>query len=237
MEPINLINFQNQEKQYFLEYSPLPYWIGFILGVFLLIFGTIILYFSVSFKDIKLAFIEPELMSSLLIITLTLTYFSIFCAIFILPKYIKSCSHKDAWYLCFQPQVISVNLRHCRYITKLSCHDNTILPIPVNGINWIRKAVFNPRSLGRSSVYYVDVQLTDIYWQKAKSLAGEELDRMRNIKAIEQDFTLEFLDDNIIRIRLDRLYWPETVSEVWDSYGYKISQNYNISYREIVSVL
>jgi len=234
METVSPTNFQHNNKQYLLKYRSLPYIVGFVLSLFTLVFGTLILVLAVSVEDIESVFRDPDFMSSFLFITIALAYLAVALVLFILPKYIKSCSHKHAWYLCFQEETININFRHCRYLSKLSSHHKTILPISASSINWIRKAVFYSLDAGKFDIHYIDICLNENDWKKAHNLAIDELSRMHTIKANEQDFVFDLRDNHIIRIRTDFFYWPEPISETWNLYKYKTCKDYTIPFSEAV---
>lgn len=228
MRIANLSNFKHHKDQHLLRYQAIVYKIILILCLITLIFGATILYISVTIEDIKSVLIEPDIMSLALITAVIITVLSLSLAVLIIPKYIKSCSHKHAWYLCFQPETISINVRHCRYLNKLSSHDKTCVIINKNNIDWIRKAL--PQTLGTRNYdpYYIEIKLQKDDWENVKKIIQREQEEMRRIKANNNDFIFTLCDEQILRIRTDICYWPENVTKLWKDFEYTISKDYRI---------
>ena len=143
-------------------------------------------------------------------------------------RVVSRLKRQSAWYLCFEPMRVRVNLFDYTKAGSGPPPEAAILTIPRNQLILIRKATKIVYDDGDK--FYVDMHVSHAAWLEAKRIRSEFQPHINPLTSHDREGFVQTFDGDILRIRLDHSRWPKELDTYWRSCQYDIADEHDIQH-------
>ncbi|MDP5362517.1 MAG: hypothetical protein NWP79_10285, partial [Paracoccaceae bacterium] len=130
----------------------------------------------------------------------------------------------EAWYLSFAPSKLRINFCDFRHSGLPS--EASILDIPRSDLIWIRKT--QAQGLDESDKFFVDLRVSHHIWEIAKRFRTDFRAHHNPFVTPHGPGSVQFFEEDIIRISIDGSTWPEGLADYWQRCEYPVVDDYEI---------
>lgn len=141
----------------------------------------------------------------------------------------RRATHRGAWYMSFDAQVLRLNLRQLYDIPREPLSDRIVAVIPNAAVQSIRQTTQKIRDIDEPDLHWIDVALSAADWHSLFEAYRDEFHRVGALGRDDDHHHIHFFDNHSVRVRLDRNDWQPRIEQIWRETGYPVARPYTVA--------